>query len=969
MPRHTTPPTPDLVRDALSYIPANIPRDEWARVAMALKSEFPDDMGFALFDQWSQASADAYDPLSTISTWRSVKAGGRVGIGTLFHLAKAHGFSMPKDGQEAMPVDPSELARLAQHRAEKLAAEQAHSEAAQAAAATEAARQWDAASTEGASPYLARKGVQGHGVRYGPGGVLLVPLHDEAGKLWNLQRIAPAKPADGGPEKLFLRSGRKSGLWHMLGTLPAEPQTILIAEGYATAASLHEATGHPVAVAFDAGNLKPVALALRQQYPAARLLVCGDDDRETEAKSGHNPGRNKATAAARAVAGLAVFPEGLPPEGGSDFNDMHQHIGGAAGLAAVAATVQAAIDAVNTPHTPVQGPAPKASSRKVASQRANSAPGTDAGQAEYDQFAVNESGVYFFGTDREGRPAAHKRLCAELHVTALASDSDGNGWSRVVRFYDPNGRQKNYVIPGRMLAGDGKELMAVLLEMGLIAAPGPRVRALILEYITTRQPNAFATVTNKTGWHGGSYVTQSRIIGHDQIIFQSESLSADWLQVKGSLRSWQENIGVHCVGNDRMVFAVCVSLAAALLPFSGQSGGGWNCRGESSIGKTTLLCLAASVNGPPSTIENARATSNAVESVAARRNHSLLPIDELGQFQRNEVWQLIYMLGNGTAKGRASQSGLARSRLTWLILFLVTSELSLADIMAEAGERNRAGLDVRLVDIPADAGKGIGVFDTLHGFESGAAFAKHLNAAAASHHGAIGLAWLQWLVEHVDELKHRIQTTTTGLTAKFAPQASSGQVERVAERFALVAAAGEMATEAGLTGWPVGEAERAVRSCFGAWVQTRGGTGSGEIAAMLRQVRRFLEAHGEGRFTWWHRAADDHSAKTLHRAGYRRMLNEHGEPIRSNSDHAQDFGDRMPASAADKVTVEYFVLAETFRSEVCQGFDPASVARVLLDHNCLTPDKGRSYDCKARLPGMGLTRCYRIPAQIFEIDV
>jgi len=106
--------------------------------------------------------------------------------------------------------------------------------------------------------------VQPHGVRFTPDGVLLVPMVDAAGVLQNLQRIAPQRPADGGPDKRFLSGGRKSGLFHVIGQ--AEGATVLLlAEGYATAASVHEATGRPVVVVrFDAGNLKHVAEALRQ---------------------------------------------------------------------------------------------------------------------------------------------------------------------------------------------------------------------------------------------------------------------------------------------------------------------------------------------------------------------------------------------------------------------------------------------------------------------------------------------------------------------------------------------------------------------------------------------------------------------------------------------------------------------------------------------------------------------------------
>lgn len=137
---------------------------------------------------------------------------------------------------------------------------------------------------------------------------------------------------------------------------------------------------------------------------------------------------------------------------------------------------------------------------------------------------------------------------------------------------------------------------------------------------------------------------------------------------------------------------------------------------------------------------------------------------------------------------------------------------------------------------------------------------------------------------------------------------------------------------------------------------------------MLRQVRRFLEAHGEGRFTWWHRAGDDHNAKTLNRAGLRRMLNADGEPIKTNSQHGAEFGDRMPAAVGEGVSVEYFILPEVFRSEVCQGFDPQAVCRVLLEYGCLVATPGH-HTIKTRLPGLGNSRCYHVPAAIFELDL
>ena len=201
------------------------------------------------------------------------------------------------------------------------------------------------------------------------------------------------------------------------------------------------------------------------------------------------------------------------------------------------------------------------------------------------------------------------------------------------------------------------------------------------------------------------------------------------------------------------------------------------------------------------------------------------------------------------------------------------------------------------------------------------------------------------------------------------PDAASGQVHRVGARFALVGAAGELATEAGLTGWPQGEATRAARTCFNAWLSARGGIGNGEVGSMLRQVRQFLEAGGEGRFTWWHRAADDHSAKTLQRAGFRRMVNEQGEPIKNNAQHLGEYGDRMQPQAGEGTSSEYFLLPEVFRSEVCKGFAYEAVCKVLVDHECLLMTEPGRFAKKVKLPGLGQTRCYHITAKIFEIDL
>lgn len=167
-----------------------------------------------------------------------------------------------------------------------------------------------------AHPYLANKRAKAHGLRVAADGRLLVPVRDRGGALHSLQFIA----ADG--EKRFLPGGRMAGGYFAIG----KPGAVLcIAEGYATAATIHETTGHPVAVAFNAGNLEAVARTLREKLPSVRLILCADDDAATEG----NPGIAKATAAARAVGGLLAVPGfgADRPQGATDFNDLAAHRG------------------------------------------------------------------------------------------------------------------------------------------------------------------------------------------------------------------------------------------------------------------------------------------------------------------------------------------------------------------------------------------------------------------------------------------------------------------------------------------------------------------------------------------------------------------------------------------------------------------------------------------------------------------
>lgn len=990
--------TPSTIRAALSHIPANLPRDEWARLGMAIKSEFPDETGLDLFTEWS-GMAPGFDAKACRDTWRSIKAGGGVGIGTLLHMAKANGFHLPKPDQAAARPDPAAVARLERERAQRQQAEQAQTEAAQARAAAEAVALWDASTVATEHPYLTRKGIAPHGARVAEDGALLVPVRNPAGELVNLQRIFP------NGEKRFLLGGRKSGCFHVLGTLPAGAvagagaqalPVVLVGEGYATAASLYESTGHPVAVAFDAGNLAKVARALRQHHPAALIVVAGDDDQATEARTGTNPGRVKAKQAAEAVGGVAVFPDGLEHDK-SDFNDMAQ----AQGLPAVENTITAAVHAhqaaqqakgnttrtkapaspADPAHEPDTAPAGQGGGRGGNGGRRGGRGGAGAGGGagggdlaaapEWDRFQVNDDGVFHHGVDREGRPTEPEWICSRLDVEALTRDESGGNWGYLLNFADPLGNGKTWAMPSRLLASDGGEYRAALMGMGLRIAAGPRARNLLTQYIQTRHPEEHALCTDKTGWHGRAFVLPHETIGNAEgrVVFQTESAMENTYRTRGTLDQWRDRVAALCAGNSRLVFAVASAFAGPVLRPAGVESGGFHFRGDSSSGKTTALKVGASVWGGANYLQRWRTTDNALEAIAAQHSDGLLILDELAQVDPKTAGECAYMLANEQSKARATRNGAPRARLSWRLLFLSAGELGLADHMAEGMKRTRTGQEVRMADIPADAGAGLGAFEDLHGMAGGAVFSSHITGQAGTVYGTAGRAWLEWLTDNADTLKARIREGMAGLSASLVPQDASGQVHRVAARFALVGTAGELATAAGLTGWAPGESERAARACFTAWLNARGGAGNGEVAAMLRQVRRFLELHGEGRFTWWHRAADDHNAKTLNRAGFRRMVNEDGEPIKSNAEHQRAYGEEMTPFDGERTSVEFFIMPETFKAEVCQGFDHKAVCKVLTLNGILKGNDPTRLAKKVKLPGLGQTWCYHITPAIFESDI
>lgn len=839
----------------------------------------------------------------------------------------------PLVGLSAGGLDPVERERIHQQQQARAEQERKQEEQQRQKAARRAAAIISDCE-QGNTPYVERKGFGSHlnavnrtliregGENY-PAGSLVIPLTNEAGELVNVQLIGH----DG--SKRYLAGGQKAGAFHRIDG----GELVAVVEGYATGLSVHLAIGATVYCAMDAGNLLAVAQIARRQHPKARLLLCGDNDEGTKG----NPGKAKAEHAAAAVGGLVA----LPPEFSGDWNDYHQAHG-------LTATTEAIMRASATP-TPNPPQDQDAHQKGGAPWQAEVVPlhpvrddETEKGQDLPAGFAIRGDHLCVWETVGRGEDAHQEwvPISSPIRVLAETSDEQGCGYGRLLEWQDTAGRKRSWPMPMRELTRrQGEEVLAALLDAGLpFIALGRKHK--LAEYLMACRPDKRITCVERTGWHGRAYVLPQGSIGPDAdgVILQTTGYAASDFVERGTLGEWQQGVAALAVGNSRLCFALSLAFAAPLLSLVGMEGGGFHLKGESTDGKTTIMKAAASVYGNPDRYSQTwRATGNAIEGIASRRNNALLCLDELGELDGREAGQVAYMLANGQGKGRSKQDGELRERKAWRLLFLSTGELSLEDHAASAGQRTQAGMEVRTIQIPSDTGHH-GAFEWLHGMEGGRTFADTLKAHCDHQHGSAFRTYVEALAGELGAHSERLRAEIKRIAAELTPQGAGNQVGRAINRFALVAAAGELATQLGVTGWPEGEALRAVRVCLKAWLAERGHLGNHEEAAILAQVRKFVTAHQYTRFADWF----DTNHRPANMVGYRKVESD---------------------------GVSFFVLPPGW-TEITKGRDPKRSALLCLEAGYLLTGKDKKrLQRKARLPGMsGSAWVYLLTERVLADD-
>ena len=574
---------------------------------------------------------------------------------------------------------------------------------------------------------------------------------------------------------------------------------------------------------------------------------------------------------------------------------------------------------------------PSASTPLPASEMHSNAPTLPAG------FAYNAQNWLVMQPAGQDSPV---KICSWLQVAARTRDPQGDNYGYLLHWLDDDNRHRYWAMPAELLAGDGSEYRRILLSRGMRLSNSVKARQLLSLFI--QQMGELATQkaisVNCIGWHHHAYVHPrltfypSEYSNSPRMVLQTMHPIEGFIQ-QGSSDSWRQHVGRYCLDNPLLIVGVCAALAAPLLHLCGVDGFGLHLYGASSSGKTAALYPALSVWGEPNQLRHSwRATANGLEGTALAHNDALLALDEMGEVDPKEAGDVAYMLANGQGKTRAGKYGEMRLPARWRLVFLSTGEVTLESHLASIGKRVKAGQQVRVIDLSADAGSQMGVFNQSHGMNA-ADLADHLKQQSRQHYGCLALDWLRYLTQHSAQVRPVFQNVRQRFLASLPPE-SDGQVRRVAEKFALLASAGLLAIQAKVLDWPTQSVEAACLSQLNQWILARGGVAANEDQQAIRQVRSFIEQHGESRFT---PKQTGYSSQVRQRAGW------------------------IDTSGPQTLYLFY----PTGWREATEGLSPDRAAKALMAAGYLVPDGNRPQR-KVSLPDNTRPRMYCVKGSILD---
>jgi putative DNA primase/helicase len=470
-------------------------------------------------------------------------------------------------------------------------------------------------------------------------------------------------------------------------------------------------------------------------------------------------------------------------------------------------------------------------------------------------YSMTPDGLYY--TDiSTGKPKVKRLTLIPFEIVARIADEHSEQPGTLIRWNDEAGIAHEYIALDEMAHTEGSALAVALAKLNLrIRAGAANGLRTFFSLLTSRSRS---TTYNRSGWQrGGTLFILPNGLTFGPKTGESIFLRANrnLFQTKGTLADWQREVAPLAVGNSRLMLALSLAFVGPLLDVTGEGFAGFHFVGSSSTGKSTALYLSSSVWGARARdqVRSWRATDNGLEAWTSETSDLALYLDEMGQANPHDLANMVYMLGNGAGKGRMSKDAAGREVRYARCNVISTGELTIESAQKSVRKETPGGLDVRLVNIPADAGAGMGMFENLHGIEVPAKFADHLRDLTAQNYGTAGRAFLEQVAtlraESPDDLLGFVGQNMASFATNHMPKGKiSGQVARVVGKFGLAAAAGELAILMDILPFAPGMAEAAAATCLTAWLDERGGVADKEETDILAKLRVYITEHGNSRF-------------------------------------------------------------------------------------------------------------------------
>ncbi|HHZ7610305.1 TPA: DUF927 domain-containing protein [Klebsiella pneumoniae] len=745
---------------------------------------------------------------------------------------------------------------------------------------------------EGESEYLMNKGLVGFTFPVLPDGSLLLGLVDESGTVTAAQTITQQG------EKRLLAGSAKRGAYHAVNAADA-PQSVLIAEGLATALSVHLIRPEALTVcAIDAGNLQPVAQAMHQRYPNAQIIIAADND----IKPGEpNTGKDAAEKAAKAVSGWVALP---PTVKKADWNDYHQQHG-----------LEAATTAFKNSMYQPQEPEVSAKLQVINGGKK----GASKPESLRPHVESRADGIYWVEpkSDKDAGEIICREswLCSALKVIGIGIDDSKTRY--LILRWQAFGA-KSETVQAIPFADIGeREGWRTLKAGGVNVTTKSGLRATLADWLQSCANGEVWRIAHATGWQCGAYIMpDGEIIGTPEqpVLFNGRSSAASGYTTSGTVDSWRESVGRLAFGNYSMMTGVAAALAAPLIGLAGADGFGIHLYEQSSAGKTTTANVASSLYGNPDVLRLTwYGTALGLANEAAAHNDALMPLDEIGQgADPVEVYKSAYALFNGTGKLQGAKEGGNRDLKRWRTVAISTGEMDLETFIASAGRKAKAGQLVRLLNIPMRRAV------RFHEHANGKHHADALKDAYQHHHGVAGREWVKWLADHQQEAVSAVRVTEERWRSLI-PSDYGEQVHRVGARFAILEAALLLGNV--ITGWDEQTCRDAIQHSYNAWLREFG-TGNKEHQQIIEQTEAFLNAYGMSRFAPF--PYDPSSLPISNMAGYRQKGGHDADPM------------------------VFYTFPAAFEGEIARGFNARQFAEVLKKAGMLTPPtSGRGFQRKS----------------------